>query len=223
MAVQSHVPAAVEPGQQTFPVINNKRPEDLWLIPIGTSLQAVRRVLVLVPDKALDETKLLVKIRSNIPGNAAEMIFLGMTNGQPATLARYRRLGSLVAKARSYIVAYERLLPGGDWAEVVRKVSRPDDLIMVCIVDSRGVEQTLASLGLPVFAMTGLRPPLVRRLLGALARVVYEIVPFLIMGGFFWLQVQTANQTHGITTTILTILSVLVEIGLLYIWSLFLS
>lgn len=223
MAVQSHLPAAADTAHPSSQAQSSGHSGDQWIIPTGKSLTHIRRVVVLVPGEEIYEEKMLDKILENIPAGAREIVFVGANNNPAVAPAKHRRLGRLASRTRSHIVAYEHLLPGTDWVDIAHKIVRHDDLIVICDETSKGIERKLAVLNLPVLVVTGLRPSFVRRLWLAARRVAFEATPFLIIVGFFWLQVQITGQTQGITTTLLTAMSVLFEIGLILVWSLFMS
>jgi hypothetical protein len=61
----------------------------------------------------------------------------------------------------------------------------------------------------------------VRWALRWVGRIVFEITPLLIIAGFFWLQFQIGARTEGILNSVLTAMTVVVEIGLIFVWSLF--
>lgn len=50
---------------------------------------------------------------------------------------------------------------------------------------------------------------------------MFNLFPLAVVGGFFWFQVQIDAQNTGLLHTLVTIMSVVVELGVIFVWSLF--
>lgn len=69
----------------------------------------------------------------------------------------------------------------------------------------------------PAHQPSELQPSLRTRL----ARLMFNLFPLVVVAVFFWLQVQIDVQNTGLLRTLVIIMSVLVELGVIFIWSLF--
>lgn len=222
MAIQSHVPESF--GASPHSDIREQPGSfyDQWLIPSGEALGNIRRVVVLVTSAQLNDRALLDKLRSSMLPGATELLFLGLKDNLHGSTDSARYLNRLVSGARTFSVAYWQLLPGNSWSEAVQKVARTGDMV-VCSDMHHGAAAEIAALKLPVLLLSGVRSSLSERIRRAARQLALEAAPLLLIAGFFWLQVIITNQTSGFQTTVLTVMSVIFEFGLLFVWSLLLS
>jgi FtsH-binding integral membrane protein len=110
---------------------------------------------------------------------------------------------------------------------VLREIVQPGDLI-VCHVEQlpsrwRDPRRTLAwwavsTLKVPVYVLSGAYAQVFPYWMSSALRLVFWIVPILIVAGFFWIQVQIGALAAGLTHTLVMIVSVLVEIILVSLW-----
>lgn len=73
----------------------------------------------------------------------------------------------------------------------------------------------------PTHRLSGAQIPLLTRLAHKLGRLMFNLFPLAVVGGFFWFQVQIDAQNTGLLHTLVTIMSVVVELGVIFVWSLF--
>ena len=81
----------------------------------------------------------------------------------------------------------------------------------------------LAALNLPVIEVPGAYPSAGTRLWTMTKRLMFNAFPFAVVALFFWLQMLINRQTHDVAYQFALGATVLVEIGLIFMWSLFLD
>jgi hypothetical protein len=184
------------------------------------------RLVVLVPEKELDENELARRIWGMAAPGALEVLLLSMYN-EPGTEAYLRlrlvTMASLIREERVQVGI--SLLTAKNWIEAVRQVWQPGDLL-VCLQGLRDsgwlkqgpdlAKQLSDSLALPVYAMSGFRfAPSLRQL-----RKQKEWIAWMGFLGTLavcsWIQVQINRAVTGNLWTVFMVLSVLVEISILW-------
>ena len=133
---------------------------------------------------------------------------------------------------RHYPGAYVQTVNRSDWATVLAGLTRSHDLL-VCFPEQqvadgfanrRPLSQALMSaLGLPVIEVSGAYPSAAARLWGLAKRAMFQVFPFAIVALFFWLQTRISQQTSGLAYEVALGATIVVEIGLVFLWSLFLG
>jgi hypothetical protein len=189
---------------------------------IEASSEAYTRLVVLVPGGMIDCGRLVQKLSGLITPSVSEMLFVGL--GHRWTTSPAQRLVELASLAQELpIPQSQRIIDVSSWADAVQIVARPGDLI-VCQAD-RGtdclVEEISQVTASPVHFLTGLQPPLWIRLVHKLTRLMFNLFPFMVIAAFFCLQVQIDAQTTGLPHTLVIIATVVVELGVIFVWSLF--
>lgn len=195
-----------------------------WRLPEEATGSGCTRLIVLVPDGEIDSRKLIQELADMAAPPVAEIVFVGLGQGTSHSGTR-RRLDGLVSEARQHIavVIRKQVVEASSWIKAAQIAARPGDLI-VCHTDQRAgrlgqeLEETTP---FPVHQLEGLRPTLAARLLRGLGRLCFEVLPLVIVAAFFWLQVQIDTQVSGLAGTLVIVLTVLAEIGLIFVWSLF--
>ena len=76
----------------------------------------------------------------------------------------------------------------------------------------------VSTLKVPVYVLSGAYAQAFPYWMSSALRLVFWIVPILIVAGFFWIQVQIGALAAGLTHTLVMIVSVLVEISLVSLW-----
>jgi hypothetical protein len=191
----------------------------------GDFIPPAHRLVVLVFDAEDGEMELARRIWLFASPRGLDVLYLSLnSNPGEEPLAR-RRLATLAALTRDARTRVETMLSfDRDWRVAVRRIARPQDVVICSseqIVTVRGhkrqpLDQVLASeLDVPVIVLWNHagrvpHPPATvatRRALGAL--------PYLIVAGFFALQLQIAQLPRDGAYYVLMCLSVLVEAGLI--------
>jgi hypothetical protein len=139
------------------------------------------------------------------------------------------QLSDLIALTRGFPVKVEsELILGKNWVDAVCEVWQPGDLV-ICYAGQTismpgGTRYPLSvalsnRLDAPVFALTGLyREPLHRSRTRATEAAWWGIALALV-AAFGVLQIRISQHVMGWANQILLILSVLAEVGLLWIWN----
>jgi hypothetical protein len=202
-------------------------PADTALLFIPDSeLPPARRLLVLVPGLTTS-TELANQVWSLASPKELAVLFVGAAWESNDQYAMRRLLATLAAATRDGRLQVEtRLISGKDWLEAVRTLWQPGDLV-VChreqAITAWGFErlplaEALATtLNAPVYVLSGFYPKPPSRVSLA-GRWLRSIGPFLIIAGFFVVQVQIEQSFTNWLYYPLMILSVLVELALLAVW-----
>ncbi len=188
-----------------------------------TSGAASGRAIVLIPNTDIDSESLRQALNHLGVSYATEIVLLGSDNRRDRSRSgKLYRLAFLLRTSGTPVTC-QMMMPDETWVSAVRRIARTGDLV-VCHAEYQGhkLSQVLSSeAGAPVYVLSGLYPTLPQRGVRLIGRAVFEVIPLVIIVGTFWLQVQLSEQTTGVVNTIALILSVLFEMGLILIWSLF--
>jgi hypothetical protein len=192
--------------------------------PVYPSLEAPRRLVVLVPMEA-DSTAAMPRIWELAHTLKSQILFLGLCSEETQETSLRRQLITLCAMARDGKVQAEgRVESGSNWVRAAQSHVREGDMI-VCFDEQhsrptrRPFSQVLeSSLHTPVYLLSGLSrpaqdssnwPALMAAWVGYLA----------IVAGAFLLQVQIVTQTTSWIQNSFLIGSVLAELWLIWIWN----
>ena len=202
-------------------------------LPVGQTLRDITRLVVLVPDIDLrsDWVEPLLN-RLNISGDI-DIALVRLNNPASNSRAEHRRLNRLAHQLRADNHAvYRQLVNRDSWASALQSLVRSHDLL-VCfpeqqVADGFHNRQPLSqammrALNLPVIEGPGAYPSAVMRLCAMAKRMMFQAFPFVVVALFFWLQTQIGQQADGLAYQISLGATVLVEIGLIFVWSLFLD
>jgi hypothetical protein len=199
---------------------------DFILVEEAAPLARTKRLVVLIPEHELDENGLARRIWQIAAPGALEVLLLSRSP-EPGTEAYLRlRLASLASLVRDErVIAGFTFATGKTWVEAVERVKRPGDLL-VCLEDQKassrlkpGLDpgtQLFESLKAPVYFMNGLSlGPSLRQLRRRKEWVAW--VSFLTtLAVFGWAQLQINRAMAGYLWTFFMMLSVLVEIAILW-------
>ena len=202
-------------------------------MPHGQSLRDITRLIVLVPEVGLRPGWLKsVFGRLNVPDDI-EIALVGLSGPGRTNRAEHRRLNALSTRVREeYPGAYGQLINRDDWAYALQGFTHSHDLL-VCfseqqVADGFSNRQPLSqalmrALSLPVIEVAGAYPTLSVRLWASAKRLLFQIFPFAVVGLFFWFQTQIGAQVQGLVYQVAIGASVIVELGLIFVWSMFLD
>lgn len=227
MATQTHsktTPAVrSSSGEQRRSVVGAHQTDTSLPSSASLSNEAYTRLVVLVSDGMLDANKLTQQLSRLITPSVSEMILVGLGKNRPGSHAS-RRLNELVSIMQDLpILQSKQVIDAEGWAEAVQKVVQPGDLV-VCQADPGAkhlVDELSQITASPVHLLTGLQPPIQSRLARMLNRLLFNLFPFVVVAAFFWLQVQIDAQNTGTLHSLVIIMSVLLELGVIFVWSLF--
>jgi hypothetical protein len=199
------------------------------LLPAGQRVTSLRRILVLVPDGQIDQEFLVSRVQRLVGSADLDVLYISLSVSPDEDWRAFRHLvGLLTASVETGLRVRTQLLAKGEWLPVLREIVQSGDLI-VCHAEQsprrwKDPHRTLgwwvaSTLNVPVYVLSGAyvqaRPYWVNRALC----LVFRIIPILIVAGFFWIQVQIDKLATGLTHTLVMSVSVLVEFGLVFLWS----
>lgn len=216
-------PVRASSGGQRQPAVDTYRSDASLPSTTGTPIEAYTRLVVLVPDGVLDYGKLVQELSILITPSVSEMVLVGLGQRR-STSPVSRRLSGLASITQDLLVPQsKKVFDVSSWAEAVQMVVQPGDLI-VCRADRQGdrlVEEISQVTALPVHLLPGLHLPLHIRITRALKTLIFNLFPLIVVAAFFWLQVQIDAQNTGLIRTLILIITALVELGVIFVWSLF--
>jgi hypothetical protein len=207
----------MEKGNYTFPMISEEE------------MQSSRRLLVLVPNQTLDESKLVQRIAALAFPNHLAVLLLDVIESANEEPAAYLRLANLSALIKAFSIENEsKLVLGGNWIREVEETWREDDLV-VC-----QAEQTIASPGIgrlplstvlsgvfdkPVLVLSGLYIETKPRKHTFLTEFAWWCIALIILITFSGFQFWIYQATQGWTNTVLLGLSFMIEISIIWQWN----
>jgi hypothetical protein len=195
------------------------------------TLPATRRLVVLIPEGTVNESRLARTIWTLALPNRLSVLYLGLGKDYHTEHFAQRNLDRLAAITRDACVHVEtQLYLENDWLQVIRDVSQAGDLF-IChgeqTISSWGfwrkpLAQTLTTvLDVPVMALSGFYPEWPPRVPKQPARTLINNLPIAIGIVFMGLQLLIQVSTQGAAYTVLMVLSVVAEFGLLGVWNAF--
>jgi hypothetical protein len=187
--------------------------------------EPARRLIVLVPALEINLTALAQKVWELAHTSESQVLFLGLYD-DAAQESRLRRdlvtISAMVKDDR--VTAKVEVLFGKDWVNVVRTHWHSGDMV-VCFAEQRiGSSQQLlsqalqAELNIQLYILSGLYPRKESHI-NWLSQVAIWGGSIAIIFGFFTLQIKLDQLTTDWTHTILLLISIPVEVGLIWIWN----
>jgi hypothetical protein len=202
-------------------------------IPRDWGLQDITRLVVLVPEVGLRPGWWKPVFERLSVSDDIEIALVALRHPDRKDQEERRRLNALLSPLREeYPGTYGQTVNQSDWASALQGFTHAHD-VLVCFpeqqvadgfLNRQPLSQALMhSLGLPVIEVAGAYPSAGMRLWALAKRAMFQVFPFAVMALFFWLQIQINRQTHDLAYQIALGASALVEIGLIFVWSLFLD
>jgi len=189
------------------------------------NIAAVRRLVVLVPNQDVDEVILAHEIWNAAFPPGLAVLLLGLClNPNDEPRAR-RRLVTIAALIREPRVSVEMQLDfGRNWIPSLKSVLQRGDIIICPAGQQTGIfreplDLALEKLGSPIITLPGLYP-FTRRVI---PRFIFESVFWAVSGAvlfvFFWFQSRILRISEEWVKDTLLSLSVLIELGLVWVWN----
>ncbi len=199
--------------------------------PISPALEAVRRLIVLIPADA-DYTPLARRIWEVANTLTGQVVLLSLCTDPVQESSLRRQLITMSALIQDVKVCVEtRIESGSSWMNAVKSNAEAGDMI-VCFAEQREgllhrpLSQILqANLETPVYILSGLSPQNFQKLSQPnwVSQSLGWIGSLGIIAGAFLLQIQILSLSEHWAQTTLLILSMLAEIGLIWGWNSLLS
>jgi hypothetical protein len=196
----------------------------------GMAPPEYRRLIVLVPDRDVDETELARKIWTLLNRRRVSVLFLSLVTDRNYGPSAQRRLVTLAALTQDKFYTIEtRVIFGSSWIKSLEGVVQPGDLI-VCH-DSQVAKPLfhksipladlcISDLHTSIYVLSGLYLETVTpRPARFLRQVVFWGILVGIVGGFFVFEADIQQLTTGWVGRLLLILVFIVEILLIWMWN----
>ncbi len=184
-----------------------------------------RRLLILVSESEMDIASAARRIWELANAFGSRVQFLGLCADAVQESALRRQLVSLSAMVKDSKISTEVSVEfGSNWVEAVKRNLQAEDMV-VCFAEQRTgltrkpLSQMLESnLKATVYVLSGLSEPSSPRSSWISAAMAWT-GSIGIIAGFFWLQVKLSQLPEDWTHTSLIYLSILIEIGLIWVWN----
>jgi hypothetical protein len=215
-------------GESTFPAEGKSQVGIMkisGLFSVGEpGLLPARRLIVLVPNLDIDETEMARRIWEIASPPGLAVLFFGICRNTDEEAQMRRRLVTLSALTRDPHINVEIQIEfGSGWMRKLKTMLGAGD-ILICIAEQqigfrrKPISDALSRLGVPVWTLTGLSTPRRSSPTGLLAEIVFWLVSIAILTGFLLIQVRISYLPNDWAHNTLLFLSVLIEIGILWIW-----
>ena len=188
-------------------------------------LSETGRLILVVPPGEVDLNALTARIWELAKAAGARVSLLGLYDHPAQELELRRRLATMSAMVNSSEVrADAEVVRGNDWVTAVRSRLRSGDMVVCCAEPGGGsmakpMRQILESnLDAPVTILSGLTPEEKAPSKWG-AQILAWAGSLGILVGFFWLQIRMDQMPKDIGRTLLLLLTIPVEVWLIWIWN----
>ena len=189
------------------------------------NITAARRLVVLVPNQDVDEVAFAHAIWELAFPPGLAVLLLGLClNANHEPRAR-RRLVTIAALIREPRVPVEMQLDfGRNWTPGLRGVLDPGDIVICPAGQQLGIfgeslDLSLEKLGSPVITLPGLYPITRNRVPGFILESIFWLVSIAVLLVFFWFQIRILRISEEWAKDTLLSVSVLIELGLIWVWN----
>jgi hypothetical protein len=195
----------------------------------GSTVQPVRRLIVLVPNVDMDEVRVAREVWELASPQKLHVLLLSMCIGISEEYQIQRRLINLAALIRDPRITVEfQIEYGRNWLRGVRSVLDDGDVILCHEEQSVGLRHgslvnRLSALQAPVWTLSGIHPSNLAPHSRWLSITIFWFVTIVLLAGFFYLQTQINTISDSLAKNVLFCLSILVELGSLYVWNMIIS
>ena len=184
-----------------------------------------RRLIVLFPDAESDYTPVVHRLWELAKAFGGRVQFLGLCNDAAREPGMRRQLVTLSALVGDGSVSVERKIEfGSNWLNAVKSNWQEGD-VLVCFAEQRtGTHRKLlgqllnSNLAAMVYVLNELTQPERVNLNWKSAALAWAGSISIILG-FFWLQVKIDQASSNWTGMVVLMLSILVEVWLIWVWN----
>lgn len=208
-------------------------PQGNLLMPVGREWLDISRVVILVPMAGLHFSRLQKLLADAGLPDRTDILLVGLqTPGSRKRVVRHNVTSLYTQFRKSRPNVKMQILRGESWQLAIKRCAGRNDLVACPSEEKEAVNnfQTeslsrvlLRALNLPVLELVGAYPPLFDRSIRSVLHLLFGIFPYAIAGVFFWMQYQIQSSTNGITMMVNLAISVIAELTLVFVWSLFLD
>jgi hypothetical protein len=199
-------------------------PSTFYHLPLNTSPEAARRLIVLVPADS-DRTAMLHRVWKLASASGMRVLFLSLCQDEAQEPTLHRELITMSALIQDgSICAEAKVEIGTNWVDVVKRNYQAGDMI-VCFAGQRAgilrkpLSQVLeANLEAPIYLLSGAHPQNPSTSTWLSQVMVWAGSIGIIVGSAF-LQIRITSLQQDWAQTTLMILSVLGEIWLIWSWN----
>jgi hypothetical protein len=196
----------------------------------GMALPEFSRLVVLVPDRDVDETLLARKIWSLLPRRKVEVLFVSLVTDSTYGPEAQRRLVTLAAVTQDIFYRITtRLIFGRNWIKGLEGLLKPGDLV-VCHTcqqthtlfqpDVALSELIVSQLKTSVLVISGIFEEVVSPHSSRwLRQIVFWGILVGILAGFFVFEVDIDRLATGWISSVLFFLVFAVEVLLIWMWN----
>ena len=189
------------------------------------NIAAARRLVVLVPNQDVDEVAFAHEIWNLAFPPGLAVLLLGLCLNPNHEPRARRRLVTIAALIREPRISVEMQLDfGRNWMLSLKNVLDLGDIV-ICPADQQigifrePLELSLAKLGHPIITLPGLYR-LTRKLIPDFIRgSIFWVVSLAVLFVFFWVQSRILRISEEWVKDTLLSLSVLIELGLIWVWN----
>lgn len=214
---------------------NNQPKSESHLLPLlrsaeGATIPEFSRLVVLVPDRDVDEIAFARKVWAILRRRRSSVLFVTLVTDSNYGPGAQRRLVTLGAITQDVFYRIEtRVLFGSSWAKGLEEIVQPGDLI-VCHATQRSRPFLHAEVALsdslrervkaPVMVLSGLYQEVITQRPSRWLRqfVIWGILVG-ILTGFFIFEADIDRLTSGWLSSVLFILVFAVELLLIWMWN----
>jgi hypothetical protein len=182
-------------------------------------------LIVLVPHTEADLSTAMRRVWELANAGSSRVRIIGLYENAIQELTLRRQLAGMSAMlGSSGIYTETEILPGHDWVDAVRTHSQAGDLV-VCFAEQRvgplkrSLSATLQSnLNLPVYILSGTY--LQEDMRSSWWKPIFAWIGFLgTLAGFFLLQVRIHHLISGWGRPVLVLISVCLELWVIWVWN----
>lgn len=198
---------------------------DTLLLPERLPPVPARRLIVLVPAGEIDEHALARRVWQLATSSGISVLYLALSPKIDQASYQSRRLVSLAALTTyPHVWVDTNMHTGKHWSQVLRHTLQPGDLL-VCLAEDRAPghlrRQTLArrlaaDLGVTVYQLGDLPVKPAANSPIWMRDAFAWVASIALIASFFWFQIEIDRSLAGAQSTLLLVLSILVEIYALW-------